>query len=85
MLRQPIALPIPCRSFCHCLFARETRSQMALREFHRHRIFNFTICENAMQKPSPNRSMERWMREHSITSTPIPITLIFYVVERLLL
>jgi hypothetical protein len=24
---------------------------MALRKFHRHRIFNFTIRENAMQKP----------------------------------
>src|SRR4030095_12884556 len=37
--------------FCHCLFARETCSQMALREFHRHRIFNLTICEHAMQEP----------------------------------
>jgi hypothetical protein len=24
---------------------------MAFREFHRHRIFNFTICEDAMQEP----------------------------------
>src|SRR4029077_523735 len=37
--------------FCHCLLARETRSQMAFREFHRHRIFNFPIREDAMQKP----------------------------------
>src|SRR5262249_5414671 len=36
--------------FCHCLLARETRSQMALWEFHRHRIFNLTVCENATQK-----------------------------------
>src|ERR687891_2778283 len=28
------------------------------------------------RKRSPNRSIERWIREHSITSTPIPITLI---------
>src|SRR5262245_8789950 len=36
--------------FCHRLFARETRSQMALREFHRHRILDFTVCEDAMQE-----------------------------------
>jgi hypothetical protein len=24
---------------------------MAFREFHRHRIFNFSICENAVQEP----------------------------------
>src|SRR4029453_18664128 len=28
------------------------------------------------RKRSPNRSMECWMRAHSVTSTPIPITLI---------
>lgn len=36
--------------FCYRFLAGETRSQMALREFHRHRIFDFTICENAMQE-----------------------------------
>jgi hypothetical protein len=32
------------------LLTGESRSQMTLRKFHRHRIFNFTICENAPQK-----------------------------------
>src|SRR4029077_4837654 len=44
--------------FRHCFFARETRGQMAFREFHRHRIFNFTICEDSMQK-SVSESLDR--------------------------
>src|SRR5262249_61654766 len=37
--------------FRNRLFARETRSQMSFREFHRHGILNFTICENTMKEP----------------------------------
>jgi len=37
-------------SFCNRLLAREPRSQMTLREFHRQRVFNFAGCENAMKK-----------------------------------
>src|SRR5262249_36943917 len=78
MLRQPIVLPIPVPN------AFETASLPAKRAA-RCRSGNFidieywispsvkTRCRNR----SPNRSIERWMREHSITSTPIPITLIF--------
>jgi hypothetical protein len=36
--------------FRHSLFRRETRSQMARWKFHRHRILNFAIGKNAMQK-----------------------------------
>src|SRR5262245_50451528 len=35
---------------CHRLFSGETRSQMTRREFHRHRIFDFTIGENSMEE-----------------------------------
>src|SRR5262249_23186476 len=44
--------------FCHRLFASETRSEMSFREFHRHRILDFTVCENAVQKPIPE-SLDR--------------------------
>src|SRR5215471_20244446 len=47
-------------SFCHCFFAGETRSQMSFREFHRHRIFDFTICEDAMQE-SLSESLDRML------------------------
>ena len=36
--------------FCHGFLAGKARSQMALRKFHRHRIFNLTISKNAAQK-----------------------------------
>src|SRR5260370_26256634 len=36
--------------FRHSLFCRETRSQMASRKFHRHRIFDLAVRENPMQK-----------------------------------
>src|SRR5882724_12134816 len=32
------------------LFCRETRSQMASREFHRHRVFNLAVGENTLEK-----------------------------------
>src|SRR5438874_11762616 len=76
MLRHPIVLPIPVPK------AFATASLPAKRAA-RCRSGNFidieypispsvkTRCKNR----SPNRSIERWMREHSITSTPIPITL----------
>ena len=34
----------------HCFLRSEARSQMALREFHRHRIFDLAIGKNAVQK-----------------------------------
>jgi hypothetical protein len=37
--------------FCYRFLPGEARSQMALRKFHRHRVFDFAIRENAMQKP----------------------------------
>lgn len=37
-------------SFCNRLLAREPRSQMTLRKFHRHRICNFTIGENSVKE-----------------------------------
>jgi hypothetical protein len=46
--------------FCHRFFSSETSSQMARRKFHRHRIFNFTLGKNAMQKTiskSVNRTL----------------------------
>jgi hypothetical protein len=36
--------------FCHRFLSGEARSQMPLWEFHRHRVFDFAIRENAMQK-----------------------------------
>src|SRR5881227_383395 len=77
MLRQPIALPIPVPN------AFATASLPAKRAA-RCRSGNFMDIEYAIspsvktrfRKRSPNRSMECWIREHSIRSTPIPITLI---------
>src|SRR5580765_4696557 len=77
MLRQPIALPIPVPK------AFATASLPAKRAA-RWRSGNFIDIEYSIspsvktrcRKRSPNRSIECWMREHSITSTPIPITLI---------
>ena len=54
MLRQPIALPIPVpNAFETASLRGETRSQMARREFHRHRIFDFTVGKNTMEKTVP--------------------------------
>ena len=36
--------------FCHCFLACESRSQVARRIFHRHRIFNLTIRKHPLQK-----------------------------------
>src|SRR4029077_8667143 len=76
ILRQPIALPIPAPN------AFATASLPAKRAA-RCRSGNFIDIEYSIspsvntrcRNRSPNRSIERWMREHSITSTPIPITL----------
>src|SRR4029450_8270617 len=76
MLRPPIELPIPVPK------AFATASLPAKRAA-RCRSGNFIDIEYSIspsvktrcRKRSPNRSMERWMREHSITSTPMPITL----------
>src|SRR4029077_6803472 len=76
MLRQPIALPIPVPN------AFATASLPAKRAA-RWRSGNFIDIEYSIspsvktrwRNRSPKRSMECWMREHSITSTPIPITL----------
>ena len=46
--------------FRHSFLSRKTRSQMARRKFHRHRIFNLTLGKNAMQKTiskSVNRTL----------------------------
>src|SRR4051812_40271361 len=76
MLRHPIALPMPVPN------AFATASLPAKRAA-KWRSGNFIDIEYAIspsvktrwRNRSPNRSMECWMREHSITSTPIPITL----------
>src|SRR5206468_6588726 len=78
MLRQPMALPIPVPK------AFATASLPAKRAA-RCRSGNFIDIEYSIspsvntrcKNRSPNRSMECCMREHSITSTPIPITLIW--------
>ena len=36
--------------FRNSFFRREARRQMARREFHRHRIFDFTVGENTVEK-----------------------------------
>src|SRR5207249_6306013 len=36
--------------FCHGFLAGKARSQMSFRKFHRHRIFDLAIRENAAQK-----------------------------------
>src|SRR5438034_11589581 len=36
--------------FCHGFLAGKARSQMSFWKFHRHRIFDLAIRENAMQK-----------------------------------
>src|SRR5215211_3682874 len=77
MLRQPIALPIPVPK----AFAA---ASLPAKRAARCRSGNFIDIEYSIspsvntrcRKRSPNRSIERWMREHSITSTPTPITLI---------
>src|SRR5262249_2792758 len=77
MLRQPIAFPMPVPN------AFDTASFPAKRAA-RWRSGNFIDMEYSIspsvktrcRKRSPKRSIERWMREHSITSTPIPMTLI---------
>src|SRR5215510_364483 len=76
MLRQPIALPIPVPN------AFETASLPAKRAA-RCRSGNFIDMEYSIspsvktrcRNRSANRSIECWIRAHSITSTPIPITL----------
>src|SRR6266550_7646487 len=76
MLRHPIALPIPVPK------AFATASLPAKRAA-RCRSGNFIDIEYSISPSvntrcrnlSPNRAIERWIREHSITSTPIPITL----------
>src|SRR4029453_8779784 len=76
MLRQPVVLPMPVPK------AFATASLPAKRAA-RCRSGNFIDIEYSIspsvktrcRKRSPNRSIERWMRAHSITSTPIPITL----------
>src|SRR6188472_2110428 len=76
MLRHPIAWPIPVPK------AFDTASLPAKRAA-RWRSGNFIDIEYSIspsvktrcRNRSPNRSTECRMREHSITSTPIPITL----------
>src|SRR4029453_2722301 len=76
MLGQPAPLPIPVPK----AFAA---ASLPAKRAARCRSGNFIDIEYSIspsvntrcRNRSPNRSIERWMREHSITSTPIPITL----------
>src|SRR5438132_8975509 len=38
------------KRFRDCFLSRKSRSQMARRKFHRHRIFNFALGKNAAEK-----------------------------------
>src|SRR4029077_8485293 len=76
MLRQPIALPIPVpNAFATASLPAKRAARCRSGNFIDNEYSISPSVKTRCRKRSPNRSMECWMREHSITSTPIPITL----------
>src|SRR6266496_2155050 len=76
MLRQPIALPIPVpKAFAAASLPAKRAAKCRSGNFIDIEYSISPSVNTRCRNRSPNRSIERWMREHSITSTPIPITL----------